>query len=99
MLRVKEEFLGFKEGRHLVEQQRLRLSDIVLNSLKKYKVNTNTLPGQGYDGAANVAGIRNGVQAKVRERREDYPDATYVPLSITCIKSQHCPCTIAKIEL
>ena len=72
----------------MVEQQRLRLSDIVLNSLKKYKVNTNTLRGQGYDGAANVAGIRNGVQAKVRE---DYPDATYVPLSITCIKSQHCP--------
>ena len=45
----------------MVEQQRLRLSDIVLNSLKKYKVNTNTLRGQGYDEAANVAGIRNGV--------------------------------------
>ena len=47
-------FLGFKEGRHLVEQQRLWLADIVLNSLKKYKVNTNILWGQGYDEAANV---------------------------------------------
>ena len=36
--------------------------------------------------------IRNGVQGKVKE---DYPDATYVPSPITCIKSQPALSTIS----
>ncbi|XP_078380243.1 zinc finger MYM-type protein 1-like [Oculina patagonica] len=72
-IQVKEEFLGFKEapGRTTAAV----IADLLLNSLKEYKVNTNTLRGQGYDGAANMAGIRNGVQAKVKEA---HPNAIYV---------------------
>ena len=72
-IKVKEKFLGFKEapGRTTVTV----LTDLLLSSLNEYQVNTNALRGQEYDGAANMAGIRDGIQAKVKET---HPDAIYV---------------------
>jgi len=43
------------------------LPEVILNSLKKYGINTEYLRGQGYDGASAMSGIFEGVQAHVQE--------------------------------
>jgi len=43
------------------------LSNLILNNLKKFGINTQYLRGQGYDGAAAMAGKYDGVQAYVKK--------------------------------
>ena len=72
---VKEEFLGFKEapGRTTGEV----IANLLLETLEDYRVDTTNgkLRGQGYDGASNMSGVRQGVQARVSQV---HPNAAYV---------------------
>ena len=45
-------------------------------------IDCSYLVGQGYDGAAAMSGIYNGVQAVVKEK---YPLATYVHCASHCL--------------
>ncbi|XP_050062925.1 52 kDa repressor of the inhibitor of the protein kinase-like [Aphis gossypii] len=51
------------------------LADSILNGLMSCGVDCNYLYGQGYDGASNMAGHMQGVQAHVRAM---YPKALYI---------------------
>lgn len=74
-VQVKEEFLGFKEapGRTTGEV----IANLLLEALDDYKVDTTSgkLRGQGYDGASNMSGVRQGVQARVCQV---HPNAAYI---------------------
>jgi hypothetical protein len=63
-LDIREVFTGFHD---LVKQDAMRLFSITKNILTRYNLDINRCRGQCFDGAANVAGALNGLQAKVRE--------------------------------
>ncbi|XP_062576880.1 52 kDa repressor of the inhibitor of the protein kinase-like [Saccostrea cucullata] len=62
---VKEYFLGFVEADSTTGEA---LAETFLNTLEEYGINVNNIRGQGYDGAANMAGKHRGVQARIRQR-------------------------------
>lgn len=66
-----EEFLGFQEAESTTGEH---LANKFISSLEEYGIVIDRMRGQGYDGAANMAGKHRGVQAKIRER---VPQATY----------------------
>jgi hypothetical protein len=41
------------------------ISNKIISSLNNLNISINKLCGQGYDGAANMSGIYNGVQEKI----------------------------------
>jgi len=63
-LQVYELFVGFRE---LEQQDSETLFATVKRLLEKYNVNISNCRGQCFDGAANVAGHLNGLQAKIRD--------------------------------
>lgn len=46
------------------------LTDIILDILHRFDLSTSNIRGQCYDGAANMSGIFNGVQARILEIEE-----------------------------
>jgi hypothetical protein len=62
---VKEHFLGFVEAHSTTGEA---LAEAFLNTLEEYGIDVNKIRGQGYDGAANMAGKHRGVQARIRQR-------------------------------
>jgi len=68
---VCENFLGFKEAERTTGEA---LAEKFIQTLEDYRIEIGKMRGQGYDGAANMAGIHRGVQARIRER---IPLATY----------------------
>ncbi|KAF0683297.1 Uncharacterized protein FWK35_00036272, partial [Aphis craccivora] len=54
------------------------LANLILESFKQFGVELKFLRGQGYDGAASMSGIYNGVQSHIRQI---YPPAMYVHCS------------------
>ena len=54
-----------------------RLADVIENSLNSFDDTKSKLVCQTYDGAAVMAGERNGVQIKLRERGFKYADFIY----------------------
>lgn len=81
------------------------LSNLILDNLKKFGINTQYLWGQGYDGAAAMAEKYNGVQAYVKT---EHPLGLYVhcsahslnlAVSVSCNVSQirNCMGTIGKL--
>ena len=74
-----EDFLGFVQVTHLTGRA---LADKILGCLKRMHIDCSYLVGQGYDGAAAMSRIYNGVQALVKEK---YPLATYVHCASHCL--------------
>jgi hypothetical protein len=70
--KIREDFLQFEPAAALTGES---LAANILDSLQRYGLDLNLLRGQGYDGAANMAGIYNGVHKKIQN---DYPLAIYV---------------------
>lgn len=54
------------------------LSKLILDNLREFGIDTQYLRGQGYDGAAAMAGKYNGVQAYIKK---EHPLALYVHCS------------------
>ena len=52
------------------------LTELILTHLEKLGIDLKWLGGQGYDNAANMKGVRKGVQNRILEK---YPRAFYVP--------------------
>ncbi|KAF0706982.1 52 kDa repressor of the inhibitor of the protein kinase-like isoform X1, partial [Aphis craccivora] len=69
---VNEDFLKFIPVQSLTGKN---VADSILNGLMSCGVDCNYLYGQGYDGASNMAGHMQGVQAHVRAM---YPKALYI---------------------
>lgn len=69
---IQEDFLQFVPAKSLTGES---LSDLILNSLESFGIDLNHLVGQGYDGASNMSGKFNGVQAFIRRR---CPKAIYI---------------------
>ena len=62
---LREDFLQFEP---VTKATGVALSEVILNGLKKYGINTEYLRGQGYDVASSaMSGIFEGVQAHVQE--------------------------------
>ena len=61
--RIREEFIGFAECKATTGEA---LTDSFLENLRQKGVDVNKMRGQGYDGAANMAGKYRGVQARIR---------------------------------
>ncbi|CAG2210818.1 unnamed protein product [Mytilus edulis] len=71
-LEVREEFVGFLHA-HSIRGQ--ALATLLLDTIDEYEIDGDQLRAQGYDGAANMSGKHQGVQAHVKER---FPEASYV---------------------
>lgn len=69
---VKEDFLQFEQ---VTSMKGECLAKQIIECLQKCGVDLNFLRGQGYDGAANMAGMYNGVHRIIQN---DYPAALYV---------------------
>jgi hypothetical protein len=67
---INESFLGFVP----VENQSAdTISNKIISSLNNLNISINKLRGQGYDGAAIMSDIYNGVQAKISKKVENAP--------------------------
>jgi hypothetical protein len=69
---VREDFIGLYEVEQANAEQ---LSSLVLDCFIRLNLDVHHLRGQGYDGAAVMAGARNGVAAKIAQRE---PRAVYM---------------------
>ena len=69
---IREEFIQFQSALDLTGEG---LATKILSILRAHNLDVQYMVGQGYDGAASMAGCFNGVQTKVREVA---PMATYV---------------------
>ena len=69
---LREEFIGFVKAENTTGET---LAELFINTLEEYGIDIANMRAQGYDGAANMSGVRRGVQARVRER---IPSANYV---------------------
>lgn len=72
IVEVREEFLGFVQAGSTKGEA---LARKFLETQQEYGIATNKMRAQGYDGAANMAGVHRGVQAIIRQ---SIPDAVYV---------------------
>ena len=72
IVEVREEFLGFVQAESTKGEA---LARKFLETQQEYGIATNKMRAQGYDGAANMAGVHRGVQAIIRQ---SMPDAVYV---------------------
>ena len=76
---VKEEFVGFMSMEDLCAES---VTDQILLRLTELEVDINNCVGQGYDGAAAMAGHVSGVQTRIRQR---VSTALYVHCSSHCL--------------
>ncbi|XP_025407219.1 zinc finger MYM-type protein 1-like [Sipha flava] len=74
-LKLTEEFLQFVPTNNMTGKG---IANLILENLEQFGINTQYLHGQGYDGAAAMAGKFNGVQAHIKEI---HPNALYVHCS------------------
>ncbi|KAE9534354.1 hypothetical protein AGLY_008444 [Aphis glycines] len=72
---VKETFLAFHE---VVDQSASSLSELILQNIEKKGLSIAKCRGQGYDGAANMSGMYNGLQKRIKDIE---PSAAYVHCS------------------
>ncbi len=77
--KIREEFLGFVKAERTTGRA---LARTFLNTLDDFGINVAQMRAQSYDGAPNMSGIHNGVQAIIRT---DYPFATYVYCRAHCL--------------
>lgn len=62
VITVREEFIGF---RHAESVKCVAIFDILINFLADIQLDIGNLRAQCYDGAANMSGKYNGVQARI----------------------------------
>lgn len=72
---VKETFLAFHE---VVDQSASSLSELILQNMEKKGLSIAKCRGQSYDGAANMSGMYNGLQKRIKDIE---PSAAYVHCS------------------
>ena len=60
---IREEFLGYTP---LTDMSAASIANAILHQCNTFGLDLNNLLGQGYDGCAAMAGIENGVQAKIK---------------------------------
>lgn len=70
---IEESFIDFIATK---EKTGSGLAEDIVNKLEKDGLDIKNVRGQGYDNGANMAGIYNGVQAKICQRNDQ---ATYIP--------------------
>ena len=70
---VRKEFMGFVECKTGVTGEALAAT--ILGTLDEWKLETQNLCGQAYDGAGSMAGTTKGVAARISQQ---YPKAWYV---------------------
>ncbi|XP_065325262.1 zinc finger MYM-type protein 1-like [Gordionus sp. m RMFG-2023] len=71
-VQIKEDFLQFIPVQDMRGESLANTIDL---HLKKFKINVNSMRGQGYDGAPAMSGHLNGVQSHLIKK---YPTAIYV---------------------
>ncbi|XP_062594196.1 zinc finger MYM-type protein 1-like [Saccostrea cucullata] len=76
---IKEIFLGFLHAKHTTGAY---IAEILLDFMQTHGLSLEKLRAQGYDGASNMSGKHNGVQAIVRRSA---PDALYVHCKAHCL--------------
>ena len=76
---VREEFVGFLHAKSTCGQA---LATLLLDTMDENEVDGDKLRAQGYDGAANMSGKHQGVQAHVRQL---FPEAVYVHCKSHCL--------------
>lgn len=69
---IREDFLGFIP---IYDQSAEHLTNAILQRCHELGLDMSKCVGQGYDGAANMAGHISGVQSRVRQQ---YPNVRYV---------------------
>ncbi|CAN7977128.1 unnamed protein product [Ixodes persulcatus] len=84
---LREDFLEFVEVDNLSGRS---LASLLMGVLRERGVDTTYLCGQGYDGAANMAGRLNGVQATQAVIQEKHPAALYTHCSSHCLNLALC---------
>lgn len=62
-LEVREEFLGFVEAE---STKGAVLAEKFMTTQAEFRIETRKMCAQGYEGAANMAGVHRGVQAIIR---------------------------------
>lgn len=88
-----EDFLAFTEVTDLTGQG---LASALLRLLTDTGVNISYMCGQGYDGAANMSGRLNGVQAVIQR---DLPAALYLHCASHCLNLALCSsCSVPEIR-
>ena len=70
---VREEFLGFVEAE---STKGVALAEKFMTTQAEFVIETRKMRTQGYDGAANMAGVHRGVQAIII--KQHVPEAVYV---------------------
>ncbi|XP_068675681.1 52 kDa repressor of the inhibitor of the protein kinase-like [Montipora foliosa] len=69
---VREEFLGFVDAK---STKGVELAEKFMTTQAEFGIETRKMRAQGYDGAANMAGVHRGVQAIIKQH---VPEAVYV---------------------
>ncbi|VDI62435.1 Hypothetical predicted protein [Mytilus galloprovincialis] len=72
IISIREEFIGFK---HAKSVKGVAISNTIVEFLEHVNLDIRNLRAQCYDGAANMSGKYNGVQAKILEQS---PEASYI---------------------
>jgi hypothetical protein len=82
---VKESFLGFAEASSTTGEE---LATTIMTKLREYGIVTQAMRGQGYDGAANMAGKFSSVRTRIQT---EIPEVYFVdPLLCTLPESGCC---------
>jgi hypothetical protein len=76
---VKESFLGFAEASATTGEE---LATTIMTKLREYGIVAQAMRGQGYDGAANMAGKFSGVSTRIQT---EIPEAYYVHCYAHCL--------------
>lgn len=79
VLKVKEGFVGFAEASSTTGEA---LAATIMGKLNEYGIVTQAMRGQGYDGAANMAGKLSGVRTRIQA---EIPEAHYVHCYAHCL--------------
>ena len=90
---IREDFVSF------IKLERVRavdIADAIVKCLENLGLSLSDLRGQGYDGASTMSGVKNGVQAKLKEIQ---PKAVYThytghALNLAIVSS----CSIASVR-
>lgn len=64
---VNERFLGFRE---ITDQTGEALEEEIIKSLEEKQLKLSKCRGQGYDGAANMSGVYNGVKSRIERKQK-----------------------------
>ena len=79
LVKIREEFLGFVVAERTTGAA---LARTFMETLQNYGINREQMRAQSYDGAPNMAGIHNGVQAIVQR---EYQHAAYIYCRAHCL--------------